>query len=168
MTRRKNSNTGEQELDLFASSDFEDEQASHKESEALETSPIISSDVNEDFNRLFDRLAQSTFRSRFYLNNKDKAYIQAKGLNTIRQHAADFIAKRLAPAYIPNDGKQTPMRHVHPVFQAQHATGCCCRGCLEKWHHIPKGRLLTPAEQAYIVAVIMEWIKRKSGSGSST
>ena len=39
----------------------------------------------------------------------------------IRQHAQDFIAKREAPAFIPNDGKQTPMKG-HPVFIAQHAT----------------------------------------------
>ena len=30
----------------------------------------------------------------------------------------------------------------HPVFIAQHATGCCCRGCFFKWHHIPAGRQL--------------------------
>ena len=32
-------------------------------------------------------------------------YINEKGLDTIRQHAKDFIAKREAPAYIANDGK---------------------------------------------------------------
>ena len=61
-------------------------------------------------------------------NRRDKEYIAEKGLATIRKHAEDFGAKRLAPAVIPNDGKQTPMRG-HPVFIAQHATGCCCRGC---------------------------------------
>ena len=61
---------------------------------------------------------------------------------------------------IPNDGKQTPMRG-HPVFVAQHATATCCRGCLEKWHCIPKGRELTEAEQEYVVNVIMEWIGRE-------
>lgn len=57
-------------------------------------------------------------------------------MDTIRSHASDFVRTRLAPAQIPNDGKQTPMRG-HPVFLAQHATGCCCRGCLYKWHRIP-------------------------------
>ena len=47
------------------------------------------------------------------------------------------------------------------VFVAQHATATCCRGCLEKWHRIPKGRELTEAEQEYIVNVIMEWIGRE-------
>ena len=111
-----------------------------------------------DYTALFERLAQSAFRSKFKLSAKDKAYVQEKGMATIRSHAADFVAKRLAPAVIPNDGKQTPMRG-HPVFIAQHATGCCCRGCLAKWHHIPAGRSLTAEEQQYAVSVLMKWIE---------
>lgn len=86
-----------------------------------------------DFTNLFERLSKSAFRSRFHLSQKDREYIAEKGLATIRKHAEDFVTKRLAPAIIPNDGKQTPMRG-HPVFIAQHATGCCCRGCFSKWH----------------------------------
>ena len=112
------------------------------------------------FNDIFERLAKSKFRSRFKLRDKEKQYIQEKGLEKIRSHAEDFISKRLAPADISNDGKQTPMRG-HPVFIAQHATATCCRGCLEKWHKIPKGRDLTGVEQKYIVDIIMEWIKRQ-------
>lgn len=112
------------------------------------------------FNDIFERLAKSKFRSRFKLRDKEKQYIQDKGLDKIRSHAEDFISKRLAPADISNDGKQTPMRG-HPVFIAQHATATCCRGCLEKWHKIPKGRDLTDVEQKYIVDIIMEWIKRQ-------
>ena len=111
------------------------------------------------YDELFNALAKSAFRSRFKLANKDKEYIQAKGIEKIRSHAADFVQKRLAPAVIPNDGKQTPMSG-HPVFKAQHATATCCRGCLEKWHKIPKGRELSQQGQEYIVNVIMEWIKR--------
>lgn len=113
-----------------------------------------------DHSELFRRLSQSAFRSRFHLSEKDKAYAREKGRDTLRRHAADFIAKRLAPAIIPNDGKQTPMRG-HPVFRAQHATGCCCRGCFYKWHHIPPGRALTAAEQEYAVSVLMAWIDRE-------
>ena len=86
-----------------------------------------------DLTNLFERLAKSDFRSRFHLSKQDREYVMEKGLPTIRKHAEDFVAKRLAPAVIPNDGKQTPMRG-HPVFLAQHATGCCCRGCFFKWH----------------------------------
>ena len=113
-----------------------------------------------DLTDLFARLAKSDFRSRFHLTKKDKEYIAEKGLPTIHRHAEDFIAKRLAPAVIPNDGKQTPMRG-HPVFLAQHATGCCCRGCFYKWHHIPAGRELTKEEQQYAVNVLMAWIEKQ-------
>lgn len=108
---------------------------------------------------LFERLSHSKFRSSFHLNSKDREYIVQKGMLTIRKHAVDFIAKRLAPAVISNDGKQTPMRHVHPVFIAQHATGCCCRQCFYKWHHIPPDILLSQQQQKYAVDVIMHWIE---------
>ena len=109
---------------------------------------------------LWKRLSQSKFRSSFILKSNDRNYVVEKGMDTVRSHARDFIGKRLAPAEPHNDGKQTPMRG-HPVFVAQHATANCCRGCLEKWHHIPRGRELTEGEQAYIVDVIMEWIDRQ-------
>lgn len=169
------------ELDLFAPSDFGEEALSSSSSkseddrgEVLSSSSksgeVLSSFssnsenventvVSSDIASLFLRLSHSKFRSSFYLNQKDRDIIANKGLATIREHAHQIIAKRLAPAVIPNDGKQTPMRHgTSPVFIAQHATACCCRGCLEKWHHIPKGRALTTQEQNYVVDVLMHWI----------
>ncbi|EMY7924257.1 DUF4186 domain-containing protein [Klebsiella aerogenes] len=106
---------------------------------------------------LFARLGRSTFRSRFHLGAKERQYCYDKGPEVIDSHAAGFIAKRLAPAQIANDGKQTPMRG-HPVFIAQHATATCCRGCLEKWHAIPRGRELSGEEQRYVVQVIHHWL----------
>ena len=82
------------------------------------------------FEALFARLAQSDFRSRFRLGSEEVACIERRGMAVIRRHAEDFVRRRLAPAFIPNDGRQTPMRG-HPVFIAQHATACCCRGCLD-------------------------------------
>jgi len=106
---------------------------------------------------IFEALSTSAFRSKFHLQPKELVYLHAKGLPTVLLHAEDFIAKRLAPAVPENDGKQTPFRG-HPVFVAQHATACCCRGCLEKWHKIPRGRTLTPREQAYIITVLERWL----------
>lgn len=107
--------------------------------------------------RLFARLARSTFRSRFRLGVKERQYCLDKGPEIIDQHAADFIRQRLAPAEPMNDGKQTPMRG-HPVFIAQHATATCCRGCLAKWHAIPQGVPLSAQQQQYIVNVIHHWL----------
>lgn len=111
---------------------------------------------------LFQNLSKSKFRSSFHLRNYMKDYINEKGMDKIQEHAYDFINKKLKPAYPKNDGRQTAMKG-HPVFIAQHATGTCCRGCLEKWHHIPKGRELTNEEVDYIVKVIMRWIRSEMG-----
>ena len=116
--------------------------------------------MNNDINDVFDRLSKSTFRNSFHLKEKDFVYIEDKGMNKIKEHAYDFVNKRLKDISNINDGKQTPMRG-HPVFIAQHATGCCCRGCLFKWHGIPKNRELSNNEINYIVMLIMEWIKRQ-------
>lgn len=107
--------------------------------------------------RKLQALSKSKFRSSFHLHRKDIAYIDKIGLAKIEEHARDFISERLAPASIPNDGKQTPMRN-HPVFIAQHATATCCRGCLYKWHHIKPGHRLTDDEFKFVINIIMAWI----------
>ena len=130
--------------------------------ENKETLPGVSGPSHEEWLKtdLFARLSQSKFRSRFHLGAADKAYVREKGMETIRDHAQELIAKRLAPAVIPNDGKQTPMKG-HPVFIAQHATGTCCRNCLRKWHGIPSGRELTEQEQSLVTDVLIRWIQRE-------
>ena len=114
------------------------------------------------YDDILERLSKSTFRVRFKLRDKEKQYIEQKGLDRIKSHAEDFSRDRVSPSIIPNDGKQTPMKG-HPVFIAQHATATCCRGCINKWHKIPKDVELTQEQQDYIVGLIMEWIKRQIG-----
>lgn len=116
--------------------------------------------MNNRINTVLENLSKSTFRNKFHLKEKEINYIREKGIDKIQEHTKDFINKRLAPAVIQNDGKQTPMRG-HPVFIAQHATGCCCRGCLYKWHKIPKGVELSEEQKNYICEVIMTWIQRE-------
>lgn len=103
-------------------------------------------------------LAQQPFRARFHLRGRDAATVELRGMKVVRRHAAELLARRLAPAAPHKDGKQTPYRG-HPVFVAQHATATCCRGCLERWHGIPRGRELTSDEKEYAVAVICRWIE---------
>jgi len=107
---------------------------------------------------LFAALAKSAFRGKFHVTGKDLDYLRDKGLATVISHAGDFVSKRLAAAQPKNDGKQTPFRG-HPVFVAQHATACCCRGCLEKWHGIAQGVALTAEEEKYIVKVLGRWLE---------
>ena len=114
-----------------------------------------------DMDDLFAALGQSKFRSRFRLSGKEADYLRDKGLAVVLNHARDFVTIRLADADPVNDGRQTPMRK-HPVFIAQHATGTCCRGCLAKWHHIPKGRPLKQEQINYIVEVLERWLARQN------
>ena len=105
----------------------------------------LSENMNDRINHTLNSLKKSKFRSKFSLSQKDRDYIAVKGLETIKEHAYQFINTRVAPAFPKNDGKQTPMRG-HPVFIAQHATATCCRKCIQKWQGIERaGR----------------WIKRK-------
>ena len=123
--------------------------------------------MNEKIKNIFDRLSKSKFRSSFYLKDKDILYIEDKGIDKIRNHAYDFVTKRLADTSNVTDGKQTPMKG-HPVFIAQHATGTCCRGCLEKWHHIRKNKNMTEDDIKYVVDIIMSWIEKEYNNYKKT
>ena len=112
---------------------------------------------------LWERLAYSRFRARFHLGARERAYLDRHGLPEVMTHAARFLATRLAPAHPDKDGRQTPWRG-HPVFIAQHATGTCCRGCVAKWHAMPAGQPLDDGQQAYLLAVIQEWLRRDAAA----
>lgn len=122
--------------------------------------PIVFPDEAERVKERLLALTQSKFRMSWNLKVPQVQYIREKGISTIARHAQELIASRLAPAYIPNDGSQTPMKG-HPVFIAQHATGTCCRSCLMKWHHIRPAADFTPAQQHYVTSLIMTWMRKQ-------
>lgn len=123
--------------------------------------------MDEKIKNILDRLSKSKFRSSFHLKDKDILYIEDKGIDKIREHAYDFVTKRLADTSNVTDGKQTPMKG-HPVFIAQHATGTCCRRCLEKWHHISKNKNMTDDDIKYVVDIIMSWIEKEYNNYKKT
>jgi hypothetical protein len=113
-----------------------------------------------DIDELFAALSKSPFRSRFRLGPTERAYLAEKTLPVILEHGRRFVRERLAAAEPNNDGRQTPMRG-HPIFIAQHATATCCRGCLERWHRIPRGRPLTEVQIEYVVTVLARWLTER-------
>ena len=123
--------------------------------------------MDEKIKNILDRLSKSKFRSSFHLKDKDILYIENKGIDKIREHAYDFVTKRLADTSNVTDGKQTPMKG-HPVFIAQHATGTCCRSCLEKWHHISKNKNMTEDDIKYVVDIIISWIEKEYNNYKKT
>jgi hypothetical protein len=112
---------------------------------------------------VFARLATSPFRQRFRLAGRELSYLRERGLAVVLEHARKFVTERLAPESPSNDGKQTPFRG-HPVFIAQHAAACCCRGCLAKWHGIPRGHPLTAQEQEHVLAALERWLSAQDSA----
>lgn len=51
---------------------------------------IIQAEM-QTIDQAFERLSKSPFRSRFHLDEKDRKYIEEKGLDGIRKHAETFI-----------------------------------------------------------------------------
>lgn len=79
-------NSGGNEEDLFASfwKAESEENGAEREFESVD--------------KAMERLGMSRFRSRFSLNEKEKEYVRTKGMAVIKQHAAEIVRKRLAPA----------------------------------------------------------------------
>lgn len=118
----------------------------------------------DEIDQRLARIASQPFRAKFHLRAPERASVQLRGLATMRQHAAEIIGRRPAPADPVKDGKQTPYRG-HPVFVAQHATATCCRGCLQRWHGIATGIELDAEQRHYVVEVITRWIEREATAG---
>jgi hypothetical protein len=116
----------------------------------------------EPLDARLDAIAKIPFRARFHLPGRERVLAETQGESALRWYAYDLVARRLGPAKPAKDGRQTPYRG-HPVFVAQHATGTCCRGCLEELHDIPRGRPLTKAELNYAVNLICAWLTRELG-----
>jgi hypothetical protein len=116
--------------------------------------------TTDAIDRRLDTLAEQPFRARFRLAGRERALVELRGRQRIRQQAAELFGARVAPANPRKDGRQTPYRG-HPVFVAQHATATCCRSCLERWHGIARGHELTAEERDYAVRVIDRWIDRQ-------
>lgn len=103
-------------------------------------------------------LGRSPFRRKFRLSAVERSQLREYGVEPMLVQAHELVREHLTPAHPYDDGKQTPFRG-NPIFVAQHGTATCCRRCLEKWHHIPRGRVLSSVEQDYIVSVIGYWLQ---------
>jgi predicted Fe-S protein YdhL (DUF1289 family) len=118
----------------------------------------LMGDTMLDMDAIFHRLAASSFRRKFRLQGRERAYLDMWGLPKVMEQGRKFIDERLAPANPRNDGRQTPWRN-HPIFVAQHATATCCRGCLEKTHGIAKGHELSAEEREHVLGAIERWLR---------
>ena len=113
---------------------------------------------DKDWSALKKKLADDGRLESFVLGEPEQEYVTSRGMEILRLHATDFVNKRIAPAHPKNDGRQTPAKG-HPVFIAQHATGCNDRESLEKFFGIKKGTELSAKQVDLVVDVILRWIE---------
>jgi hypothetical protein len=117
----------------------------------------------KDAPHTFEALQHELIRHHFFHQKIDETAVrhaQRKGRIKLKEAVRDRLAKYLAPADPPRDGRQTPLQG-NAIFYAQRATACCCRTCLEYWHEIPKHRPLTSEELDYCAALVALFIDER-------
>lgn len=58
------------------------------------------------------------------------------------------------------DGTQTPIGK-DIIFLAQHATGTCCRRCIEEWYGIDRNEIMNNEDINFLTEIILMYIKQK-------
>ena len=58
------------------------------------------------------------------------------------------------------DGTQTPIGQ-NIIFLAQHATGTCCRKCIEEWYGIERNKIMNEDDINFLVEIILMYITQK-------
>ncbi len=117
------------------------------------------------------QLQTDRFRRKWWLQDLDEKatrHARRKGPRGIKDAVRYRVEQSLSRVYKMtngkvqpfNDGKQTPYEG-NVIYYGQHATATCCRECLHVWHGIPLGRELTERESAYVVGLLLEYIRFK-------
>lgn len=117
----------------------------------------------KDASNTFKVLQYEMIRHHFFHEVIDETAVrhaQRKGRIKLNEAARHRLEKSLASANPYRDGQQTPFKS-NSIFYAQHATATCCRTCLEYWHDIPKGRLLTNEELEYCFELVRLYLNQR-------
>jgi hypothetical protein len=108
----------------------------------------------------FDSLRFELIRHHFWhvdFDQKALNYALRKGRVGMLAASEKRIRQAIAPAEPAFDGRQTGMSG-NPLYYAQHATATCCRKCIEYWHGIPQGKVLTEEQINYCVGLVNKFV----------
>lgn len=94
------------------------------------------------------------------IDTKAIDHARRKGVRDMQAAAERRIRSSVAAADPFRDGRQTPFAG-NALYYAQHATACCCRRCIEEWHAIPRGRVLTEDEIRYLTELVMLYVRER-------
>jgi len=84
--------------------------------------------------------------------------------NELRETVAARLKATLSKPHNENhfDGRQTSISDQNIVHWAQHATGTCCRICLEEWYGIDKNQAqISDREYEYFEWIVLQYIREK-------
>ena len=109
-------------------------------------------------------MKKELFRHVFWDNEIDPTAISKAQKFTkgqLKERAKKLIRQKIGKAQNFREGFQTQKKGGEIIHYAQHATGTCCRNCLEYWHDIKAGTVLTDQEIDFCADMAMLYIKKK-------
>lgn len=110
----------------------------------------------------FQALASERIRHHFWhkeLDEKAVLHARRKGRAEMRVAAVKRIRSSVGKK-TAWDGRQTP-KEGNALYYAQHATGSCCRKCIEVWHGISQDHPLDQAEVQYLADLCVMFIEKR-------
>jgi hypothetical protein len=107
----------------------------------------------------FVRLKRSSYRRNMRLTALEREFVVKEGFDKVVEKCKGVLEDLDMPDYTHGE---TSYNGVVP--KAQHATSTCCRKCLFNWHGIPRYRPLTDDERAYIIRLILRWVRKELDS----
>ncbi len=115
-------------------------------------------DVKFIFKSLKNELIRHVY---WHIKIEEEDLIKAlqKGEKQIKTEAEKRMIKDIGIEK-PYRGGFTPY-YGNIIYYAQHATATCCRKCLESWHNIESGRILTKAEITFCTDLMMLYIAER-------
>ena len=114
-----------------------------------------------DADATFAALQREWIRHHFWHRTIEEGaefHARRKGRIRLRETAAKQLRRSIGAEQPFRDGQQTTMKGGNIIHDAQHALACCCRGCLEYWHGIPKGAELTQDQIDYFTDLVMRYV----------
>lgn len=119
----------------------------------------------EDKDYFIECLKKETWRHAVW-NLEIPQYMVEKALkltiDEMRLKVIKILSKNInkKKSEIYRDGAQTPIGK-DIIYLAQHATGTCCRKCIEEWYGIDRNEIMTKEDINYLTEVILIYIKQK-------
>jgi hypothetical protein len=117
-----------------------------------------------DIPALFAELKSEFIRHEFFhrpFDSEALAEAAKRGRVGLRTRVRPELKNGIGAAKPWRDGNQTPME-ASAINYGRHATGTCCRKCLEYWYGIARGEPLTPGELDFCEALVLAYLDERA------